>query len=285
MDIYEKHIVVTGGSKGIGAALAHALHKKGARLTLLARKSDALVQTAKATGARAIEADLSDRSVLGGMIRKIEDQSGPIDVLVNNAGIGHTRHYVTLTDKNVEDTINTNLLAPMELTRQVLPGMLHRNSGQIINVSSVTGEFAVPGCTVYATTKAGLTMFSHTVQRDVRASAVNIAVVILGAVAGTQIYEEGTKSEVVRKLAEQLNSVSGITPGEVAEKLIKAIEDGKRGALSIPWSSAIPTAIRNLPLHLGDLVFLRGAPLPDPDLERAIKLASDQQKNREGNAV
>lgn len=268
MNLKGKHVAITGGSKGIGAALAHELARHGARLTLVARPSAEFDSTVAATGAARVEADLSDSGVLEGLVRRIEDaQHGAIDVLINNAGIGHTRHYATLSAQDVTSTVTTNLLAPMELSRQAIIGMLRRNSGAILNVSSVTAEFAVPGCTVYATTKAGLTMFTHCLQRDTRGSGVNISVVVLGAVAGTQIYNEGTKSEVVKKLADQLNSVSGITPEQVAVRIVKSLQDDHRGPLPVPWSSAMPTAIRMWPLKMGDLIFCREDPPHDPVLE------------------
>lgn len=270
MDLKHRHVVITGGSKGIGAALARELKKHQAKLTLIARPSVELQHTAAETGAVAIEADLSDLAVIAKLIPLAQEKNGPIDVLINNAGIGHTRHYATLSAEDVRSTITTNLLAPMELSRQVIVGMLRRNSGAILNVSSVTGELAVPGCTVYASTKAGLTMFSNTMQRDIRDSKVNISVVVLGAVAGTQIYNEGIKSEVVRKLAEQLNSVSGITPENVAQRLVQSLRDDRRGPISIPWSSAIPLWLRMLPVRLGDLIFCRGKPPHDPVLAEIL---------------
>lgn len=278
MELKNKHVVITGGSKGIGAALAKELVKYQARLTLIARPSTELHQTAAETGAVAIEADLSDPAVIAELIPRAQEKNGPIDVLINNAGIGHTRHYATLSAEDVRSTITTNLLAPMELSRQVVVGMLRRNSGAILNVSSVTAEFAVPGCTVYASAKAGLTMFSHSLQRDIRASKVNVSVVVLGAVAGTQIYNEGTKSAVVKKLADQLNSVSGITPEEVAQRLVKALLDDRRGGIAVPWSSALPMWIRMIPLKLGDLIFCREAPPHDPQLEELLH----QQKTADG---
>jgi len=278
MELKNKHVVITGGSKGIGAALAKELKKHQARLTLIARPSAELHQTAAETGAVAIEADLSDIAVIAQLIPRAQEKNGPIDVLINNAGIGHTRHYATLSAEDVRSTITTNLLAPMELSRQAIIGMLRRNSGAILNVSSVTGEFAVPGCTVYASTKAGLTMFSNNLQRDIRDSKVNISVVVLGAVAGTQIYNEGTKSEVVKKLADQLNSVSGITPEEVAQRLVQSLLDDRRGPIAVPWSSAIPLWIRMLPVRLGDLIFCRGMPPHDPVLAEMLR----QEKTADG---
>lgn len=274
MELRDRHVVITGGSKGIGAALAKELKKHQAKLTLIARPSLELQQTATETGAVSIEADLSDLAVIAQLISRAQEENGPIDVLINNAGVGHTRHYATLSAEDVRNTITTNLLAPMELSRQVIVGMLRRNSGAILNVSSVTGEFAVPGCTVYASTKAGLTMFSNNLQRDIRDSKVNISVVVLGAVAGTQIYNEGIKSEVVKRLADQLNSVSGITPEEVAQRLVQALLDDRRGPIAVPWSSAIPLWIRMLPVRLGDLIFCRGVPPHDQVL--ADMLAKDK---------
>ena len=266
MNLQHKHVVITGGSKGIGAAIARELFRHQAKLTLIARQSHELDSMAAELGAAALATDLSDIAQHANLIARAEEMNGPVDVLINNAGIGHTRHYATLSANDVSSTVVTNLLAPMELSRQVLIGMLSRNSGAIVNISSVTGEMAVPGCTAYASTKAGLAMFSLNVQRDIRDTNVNVSVVVVGAVPGTQIYNEGVKSEVVKKLAAQLGSVSSLTPEKVAQGIVKSVIADYRGAFGLPWSSALPMAIRLLPVKLGDLVFSRGKPPFDPML-------------------
>lgn len=256
MDLRDAHVVITGGSKGIGAALARDLAGRGARLTLMARPSDELEKVVADTGGTAVAVDLSDLQSLDGLIGRVEEGNGPVDILVNNAALGMTRHFGTLSADDVRRCMTTNLLAPMELSRQVLPGMLERNRGTIANVSSVVGELAVPHLACYSSSKAGLTMFSMDLQRDVKRSNVAVTAFVLGAVPGTQIYAEGTKNEVIQALASRIEKWAKLSPEKVAQRMAESLaDDRRRGVVVIPRSGAPVVRWRQLPVKLGDLVF------------------------------
>ncbi len=257
MNLRNAHVVITGGSKGVGAAAAHEFVKRGARVTLIARPSAELHNTADAVGAVAIEADLSDLGVVDGLIARTEEVNGSVDVLINNAALGATQHYATLTAETILTVLNTNLLCPMLLTHQVLGGMLERNRGAILNVTSIAGEIAAPHLAAYGSSKAGLSHFSQQLQRDVWNSDINVTAFVLGAVPGTQIYNEGIKDSVVKKVASQMGAVSKLTPEIIATKMADKIAEGYRGTVPMPMSSAPLAHWRRVPNLLGDRIFLK----------------------------
>ena len=258
MDLRNAHIVITGGSKGIGAAVAREVTGRGARATLVARPSTELEATAAATGSVAMPTDLSDLDQVDGLIERAEERSGPVDVLINNAGLGATQHFATVPPETVRNVLLTNLVAAVELTHQVLPGMLNRDRGAVLNVSSVVGELPMPHLTCYGTTKAGLSAFTLLAQRDIRDSQVNLSVFVLGAVPGTQIHDEGIKDEVVSRVADKLGNVSALTPERIATRMADSLEADFRGTVPMPRSSAPVVAWRRLPNRLIDLIFSRG---------------------------
>lgn len=258
MDLKNAHVVITGGSKGIGAAIAHEAVRKGARVTLVARPSAELEATAAATGGVAMPTDLSDLDQVDGLIARAEERNGPVDVLFNNAALGATQHFVTVPPDTVRKVLTTNLITPVELTHQVLPGMLDRDRGAIVNTSSVVGELPMPHLTLYGTSKAGLAHFTLLAQRDFLRSSVNLSVFVLGAVPGTQIHNEGVKDEVISKVADKLGVISKLTPEGIAKRMVESVEKDFRGTASLPFSSAPAVAWRRAPFKLVDLIFSRG---------------------------
>lgn len=265
MKLADAHILITGGSKGIGAAAAKALRNRGARLTLVARESDELHDVAAAVGGLAMPTDLTDPAQFAELVPHAEEQQGPLDVLINNAALGATRHFGTLTAEELRRTMTTNLLAPMELARQAIRSMVPRERGAILNVCSVAGELAVPHLAAYGSSKAGLNMFSLDLQRDIRDTGVNVTAFILGSVPNTGIYNEGIRNEVTKRLAGQLERFASLTPAKIAQRMVKALESDRQGIVPMPLSSAPAAHMRVLPSRLGDLVFNR-QPMPAIDL-------------------
>lgn len=256
MDPRGAHVLITGGSKGIGAAMARELGRRGARLTLVARASDELEKVAVDVGAVALTADLSDLGNVEGLVARATEANGPIDVLINNAALGMSRHFGMLSADDVRQCMTTNLLAPMELSRQVLVGMLERDRGTIANISSVAGELAVPHLACYSASKAGLMTFSLDLQRDLKRTNIAVMVFVLGAVPGTQIYHESLQNEVIHAIAQRLEKVSKITPDRVARRVADTIADEKRRAVvTIPGSSAPLIWCRHIPVRLADRFF------------------------------
>jgi len=124
------HVVVTGASRGIGAALAGELAGRGARVTLVARSEMPLKALAAEIGGVAVVADLADPSHLDGLVARIEAGAGPVDVLINNAAVAVVNRLVDQSADDIRQSFALNCVAPAELCRQVLPGMLARGRGR-----------------------------------------------------------------------------------------------------------------------------------------------------------
>jgi short-subunit dehydrogenase len=175
--------VVTGASSGIGAATARELARCGARVVLAARRVDELeaqAQAIKAAGGEAvvIPTDLSDQAQLTRLVEQTIERFGRIDILVNNAGHRSRASLTEATPEDITQMVNVNLLAPMLLSKAVLPGMLERRHGAIISVASVAGHIAT--ASLYSGTKFGLRGFALSLRRELLGSGVSVSVISPG---------------------------------------------------------------------------------------------------------
>lgn len=249
------HVLITGGSKGIGAALARRLAARGARLTLLARPSAELKELAEELGGAQLPVDLMDLDNVTGVVARAEEQNGPLDVLVNNAAIQLPGPLSQIDAATMRGQMSANLLAPMELMRQALPGMVARNRGTIANVSSLAGEFALPNLPCYSASKAGLTKASLDLQRELKKTRIGVQLFIVGSVPGTQITQVALADPVIAKLTKQFEAWPSLTPDQVAASMEKDLVKGGNRVHTLPPHAAPLTALRFLPVRIGDLVF------------------------------
>lgn len=255
MKLQGKHIVVTGGSRGIGEHIARQCAARGAQVTLVARNHDALMRVAHDISGNVYEADLSDDAVVDSLIEKIETQFGPIDVLVNNAGLETSTPFAVEDDREIRTVSRVNLEVPMLLTRHVLPQMLARGHGHLVFVSSLAGTAGFPGMAVYGATKAGILNFVNGLSRELKATRVNITVLSPGPVA-TDMWNEIEKrrssiQKVVRRY-QKLQLIPTADPVKIARRTVDAIEknkpfvrDPKRLSINF-WLNHAPTRIANL---------------------------------------
>jgi short-subunit dehydrogenase len=173
------HIIVTGASSGIGEAIARMLAANGHRLVLAARRADkleVLAQEINPSGKRviAVPTDMTRQADLEGLLTRARGVFGPVDVIVNNAGIGGQSAQWWSPELNIHRSVlETNLLAPIELSRLALPEMLGRGSGQIINVGSVAGRIAFSS--LYSASKFGLRGFSLGLRRELLGTGVHVS--------------------------------------------------------------------------------------------------------------
>jgi short-subunit dehydrogenase len=186
-ELQGSRVLVTGASSGIGAGFAEAFARAGAGVGVCARRTDRLTEVAERCRALGAEVhqwtvDLADPSQVGQLAADAVDALGGVDILVNNAGIPKRRH-VTETDAATVDLVTRiNYLSPIQLTLALLPQMLERDSGRIINVSSVAATLSSPGETAYAASKAALSVFSECMTVDLYGTGVKILVVYPGIV-------------------------------------------------------------------------------------------------------
>ena len=252
------HAVVTGASKGIGRHVAQELARRGARVTVVARSRSALEELACEIGGHAVPVDLADREQLCGLISRIEGEAGPVDVLVNNAAVAVVGRMHEQSADEVTQSFDLNCVAPIELTRQALPGMLERGRGRITMISSLAGITAFPTLTTYGATKAGLVHFAAALQRELRRTPVRTTVVQLGEVAGTDMMERARTSPTIAAVSRRLARTRSMPPLSI-ELVARKIVDGTaagRPAVVVPARVRGFHVIRELPSRMNDAILV-----------------------------
>ena len=223
-----RRVLVTGASRGIGECLAREAARRGALVTLVARSPGPLSELATETGGHALPADLADRAQLAGLVDRAAEQAGrPVDVLVNNAGLDAAAGLLELQADELADVVAVNLHAPIELTRQVLPGMVQRGRGHVVNVSSGFSTVNAPGLTPYCSTKAGLSHFTGGLALEVRGTGVETTLVEPGPVR-TDLYAElhhTLSMDSLRRLM-RLQLTAEVDPDDVARATLDKVESG-----------------------------------------------------------
>jgi uncharacterized protein len=189
----DRVVLVTGGSRGIGAEVARAFGAKGSAVAITARSEDELERTRKdldAAGVNvtAVPADVTHVDSLRRLVAEVERACGPIDVLVNNAAAGETiLDFERIDSAAVEHAFRVNVLGMMWLTQMVLPGMTQRGEGHVVNMASQAGIVPVPFNTVYSATKHAVVGFSRSLRGEVRDKGVGVSVVCPTFVRGQRI--------------------------------------------------------------------------------------------------
>jgi len=183
-----KVALVTGASRGIGLAISRKLAQMGAKVSLCARDSQKLEGVAKeltSTGAQAIAvpADVRHASEISAAVQKTEQTLGPVEILVNNAGIGFFAPAHEAPEANWDDVLDTNLKAAFLASKAVAPGMIRRRSGHIINIASLAGKNAFAGGAIYCASKWGLLGFTQCMAEDLRGYGIRVSSICPGSVA------------------------------------------------------------------------------------------------------
>jgi short-subunit dehydrogenase len=244
-------VLVTGASRGIGREIAIACAGAGARVALVARNESAIKELAASLGGTAHPCDLSDADQVRGLITSIESDGGPVDVLVNNAAVDHSKAYDDSTEQEVAEIVRVNLLVPMELVRQVLPGMRARKQGHIVNVSSYASATMFPGGASYSATKAGLSHFTEIVRWELKGTGVDTTIVELGPIP-TDMLDDAmafgpTKAGFDR--AYKLRLIHDIPAERVAAEVVEAITKRKR-AVRLPIEARLFPLLRAAPQRI-----------------------------------
>jgi short-subunit dehydrogenase len=264
MHLHGRRALVTGASRGIGAALARQLARRGAQLALVARASTALDGVATELGGVAYPCDLTDLTAVDDLVERVEADGG-VDVLINNAGVSNVGWFLDRTLPEIDQVITLNLTAPLHLCRLLLPRMIARGRGHVVNISSMAGVIAPPGLVAYGASKAGLSHMTAGLRADLRDQPVTLTNVHLGSVA-TDMDDAARSYGPLRQLAER-SSGRDITPmDDFVAAVVRAIEHD-REEVRVPRAMAPLAAATNLPRRIGRLVFARAMvaePRPDP---------------------
>ena len=226
-DATGQRVLVTGASSGIGAALAEAFAAAGATVGICARREDRLVDVRDrcrrhSPGSMHWVVDLADPAAVDRLAADALEGLGGVDILVNNAGIPKRRHVTRLDTETVESTMAINYFSPVRLTLALLPHMVDRGSGRIVNVSSVAATLSSPGEAAYDASKAALTAFGEAMAIDLWDTGVGVLTVYPGLFATELIDAPGNEP-----------IVGDIEPAPVTELVDAVLGALDRGACQV----------------------------------------------------
>lgn len=258
MQLRGAHVLVTGASRGIGACLARQAAGRGAHVTLLARSPAPLQAAATDLGATALPVDLADRADRADVVARAEALTGrPLDVLVNCAGLDAVGGLLEVGAAQLAELFEVNLLAPAELVRQALPGMVARGHGHVVDVSSGFAAVTAPGLVAYAASKAGLSHLHAGVRTELRGTGVGTTLVELGPVRTAMwdgIAGQGPAGAALRRFR-RLRLAVLREPEDVARATLDAVEAGRRHVV-LPRRMTPVLACGRLPRRLGELALV-----------------------------
>ncbi len=193
--------LVTGGTRGIGRAISVALHAAGHRVAANYGGNDAAAQAFTAeTGIKAYKFDVGDFRACADMVKRIEAELGPVEILVNNAGITRDAMLHKMTPEQWSAVIRTDLDSAFNVTRQVIEGMRGRGFGRIVNIASINGQKGQMGQTNYSAAKAGLFGFTKALAQENANKGVTVNAVAPGYIATEMVMavpEEVLKTKII----------------------------------------------------------------------------------------
>jgi len=251
-------VLITGASSGIGAATAELLSRHGYRLVLAARRIDrlqTLVDEIESRGgqAQAVPTDVAVLAEIQDLVEQSLARFGQIDVLINNAGFGRLDWLENLDPiKDIESQIRVNLLGVIQTSRVVLPHMISRRKGHIINMASVAGLVATPTYSVYAASKFAIRGFSEALRREVGVWGIHVTTVFPGTVNTEFKVHTGAR----RKTGLMTPALLRLEAEDIARKLLDVIRKPR------------PTLLMPGVLRLGVLVNALAPSLVDQVMER-----------------
>ncbi len=182
-DRFPERVLVTGGSRGIGAACVRAFTVRGCRVAFLyARSDEAAAALTAETGALAVKADVADRDAVFAAVERITAEMGGIDCLVNNAGIAQFRLFTDITHQEWQRMLDVNLGGVFHCTQAVLPGMIREKYGRIINLSSIWGLTGASCEVHYSAAKAGIIGLTRALAKELGPSGITVNCVAPGVI-------------------------------------------------------------------------------------------------------
>jgi short-subunit dehydrogenase len=226
-------IIITGASSGIGAATARIFAAEGYRVVLAARRKEqlnSLAEEVQSTGGEAlvVPTDITQLAQIENLVNQSLEHFGQIDILLNNAGLGRLSWLEKLDPINdIEFQIQVNLIGLIQMTRAVLPHMIARKKGHIINIGSIAGLIATPTYSVYAATKYGLRGFTEALRREVSIHGINVTGIYPGGVA-TEFSE---KAGIKRKTNVSTPRFLKLTADDVARSVFQVIKKPYRAVI------------------------------------------------------
>ncbi len=259
MDVRGHRALVTGASYGIGAAIARSLSERGALVVVAARSQAPLDALADEIGGHAIVVDLAVPGEVDALVeRAAEAAGGPIDILVNNAGNAEIAPFAHQSTDAIARQLQVNLNAVMVLTRHALPGMLERERGHLVFMSSLQAAAPTPAFAVYGATKAALSHFAAILRLELAGSSIGITVVAPGPV-DTPMWDTIEASPYTTALLRRYARAGLLTkddPAVLAEKVVSAVERDARHVRT-PRRALMLNMLSEAPRRMTELLLTR----------------------------
>ncbi|MBX9650430.1 MAG: SDR family oxidoreductase [Xanthobacteraceae bacterium] len=226
-EVSRRNAVVTGAAGGMGRAITRALLDGGRQVVLVDRDAESLRALAAEMGDNtfAVQLDITDAENVDRLLELIPDAFKPVDILVNNAGHdigGRTRFDVGAAD-DWSNIISTNLIGLMRVTRSILPDMVARNAGHIVNISSINAVRIVPDMAAYSTSKAGVHMFTETIRGELAETAIRVTEIQPG-LARTNIIVTRYRGDRQKEKEYFDQFKMALDPSDVARSIVFAID-------------------------------------------------------------
>ncbi|MEH6892178.1 SDR family oxidoreductase [Bacillus sp. JJ864] len=239
--LQDKVIVITGASSGIGEELAMQVAGQGAIPVLIARTEEKLrelkqkIETTYRTSCHYYVLDVSNEEEVELVFTQVLQDIGSIDILVNNAGFGVFKTFVDASVQEVKDMFDVNVFGLVACTKAVLPYMIERNSGHIVNIASLAGKIATPKSSAYAATKHAVLGFTNSLRMELANTNITVTAINPGPI-DTNFHTIADESGTYVKSVERYI----LKPNYVAQQIVKAIEMKKREVNLPKWMNLGP---------------------------------------------
>ena len=250
-NLVDKTAVLTGASGGIGVYIARALATEHLKIVCISRSNEDLVRLCSEIdelggNGIGIPFDISNLDELPLLVDKIHQLVGPVDILINNAAIERFRPFHNYTLDDIQSILTLNLYAPIELSRLLIPDMIDRESGHIVNIASGSGKKGAPYNSIYSASKAGLIMWSDAIRQEFADTNIEISIVCPSYTAAGMFLALDVKAP---------DGIRVSQPTEVAEAVLNSIKLNQTEVNLGGFTAKLFNAVTQLSPQLGDRIF------------------------------